>query len=135
DQSGQNVAGTQTTATVQPVFVDNSMNGKPVVRFDGLDDVMSLPNFATGMTEGEVFIVAKESPTQVDVSTLWMIGDDSIWNPNTYPGGDGTVCETFGTRNQKCTGVPSQPLNQVHLYNVSSKTGEFVTRFNGVEHY
>src|SRR5882724_2120448 len=135
DQSGQNVAGTQSTAAVQPLFVDNSMNGKPVVRFDGLDDVLLLPNFASALTGGEVFIVAKASATQVDVSTLWMMGDDSIWNPNTYPGGDGTVCETFGTRNQKCTGVPSQPLNQVHVYNVSSKTGEFVSRFNGIEHY
>jgi alpha-tubulin suppressor-like RCC1 family protein len=135
DQSGQNVAGTQSNTLVQPLLVDSSLSGKPAVRFDGLDDLLNLPDFASGLTEGEVFVVAKASATQVDVATLWMMGDDYIWGPNTYPGGDGTVCETFGTRNQKNTGVPSQLLTQAHLYNVSSKAGEFVTRFNGIEHY
>jgi alpha-tubulin suppressor-like RCC1 family protein len=135
DQSGLNGAGTQSNAVVQPVFVGSALGGKPAVRFDGADDLLNLPNFGGGLTEGEVFVVAKATATQVDVATLWMIGDDYIWGPNTYPGGDGTVCETFGTRNQKNTGVPTQPLTRAHVYNVSSKAGEFVTRFNGTEHF
>jgi alpha-tubulin suppressor-like RCC1 family protein len=135
DQSGLNGAGTQSNAVVQPVFVGSALGGKPAVRFDGADDLLNLPNFGGGLTEGEVFVVAKATATQVDVATLWMIGDDYIWGPNTYPGGDGTVWETFGTRNQKNTGVPTQPLTRAHVYNVSSKAGEFVTRFNGTEHF
>jgi alpha-tubulin suppressor-like RCC1 family protein len=135
DQSGLNGAGTQSNSVVQPVFVGSALGGKPAVRFDGADDLLNLPNFGGGLTEGEVFVVAKATATQVDVATLWMIGDDYIWGPNTYPGGDGTVCETFGTRNQKNTGVPTQPLTRAHVYNVSSKAGEFVTRFNGTEHF
>lgn len=135
DQSGLNGAGTQSNTVVQPVFIGSALGAKPAVRFDGTDDLLNLTNFAGGLSEGEVFVVAKASATQVDVATLWMMGDDDIWRPNTYPGGDGTVCETFGTRNQKNTGVPAQPLTRGHIYNVSSKAGEFVTRFNGIEHF
>lgn len=135
DSSGNGSDAYQVNPGTQPEVVENAINGRPSVRFDGGNDSLTMANFANGFTQAEVFVVAKASATQVDVSTLWTMGDDYIWAPNTYPGGDGTVCETFGSRNQKNTGVPFQPLNQTHLYNVSSKTGEFVTRFNGREHY
>jgi Bacterial TSP3 repeat len=135
DSSGTQRDAFQLTPASQPLVVENAINGRPVVRFDGANDTLNISNFANGSTQGEVFIVAKASATQVDVSTLWTMGDDYIWGPNTYPGGDGTVVETFGTRNQKNTGRPPRPLNETHLYNVSSKAGEFVTRFNGSQHY
>jgi PKD repeat protein len=38
DQSGKNNHLTQSTTTNQPIKVDNVLNGKPVVRFDGVND-------------------------------------------------------------------------------------------------
>jgi hypothetical protein len=89
----------------------------------------------SSLTQGEVFVVVKSTGTQADANTLWMMGDDYIWGPQQYPAGDGTIHETFGTRNGKVIGVPVQLLNQVDLYNVSSRAGEFATRINGQDQY
>jgi hypothetical protein len=136
DSSGNQSDGFQVTASSEPLVIENAVNGRPVVRFDGVNDSLNLPNFGNGFTQGEVFVVLKSrGPTQNQSNTLWTMGDDYVWSPNTYPGADGTVCETFGTRNQKATGRPSQELDQFHLYNVSSKADEFVTRVNGLQHF
>ena len=137
DSTGNGNDGTQNVTSAQPLYVANVINGKPVVRFDGSASVLSLPNFASTFTQGEVFVVVKNNSIGPSVNSLWLLGDDSIWNPSAYPGDDGTgsIWEIFGTRNQKNTGKPSQPLDQFNLYNVSSKTSEFVTRINGREHF
>ncbi len=50
------------TAGASPLVVANALNGKPVVRFDGIDDYLTLPsgfqNFSAGMT---AYIVARPS--------------------------------------------------------------------------
>ena len=135
DSSGNGNDAGQTTAASKPSALPAGLNGRPLVHFDGSDDFLTLPNFASAFTEGEVFVVLRSTGTQVDVSTLWTMGDDYIWGPNLYPNSDGTVYETFGTRNRKSTGQPPTPLNQFHVYNVASKPGEFVMRFNGLERY
>jgi hypothetical protein len=135
DGTGSGNDALQNSEPDRPLFIDNNLNGKPVVRFDGVSDSLSLPDFASSFTEGEVFVVLKSTRTQPGTNTLWMAGDDYIWGPEMYPSGDGTIIETFGTRNQKQTGRPSQALNQFHLYNVSSKAGEFASRFNGRQHF
>ncbi len=53
DQSGNNRHATQTTAANQPTLVINTLNGKPVLRFDGVNDLLNfnLPiNGSTGLT-------------------------------------------------------------------------------------
>jgi len=45
DQSGQANNASQATGTNQPLWVDNQLNGKPIVRFDGSNDFME---FASG---------------------------------------------------------------------------------------
>jgi hypothetical protein len=136
DESGNGNNAVQNSTPSSPVYTANALNGHAVVRFDGADDSLTLPNFASSFTEGEVFVVLKSrGPTDGQTNTLWVMGDDYIWAPDTYPGGDGTVYETFGTRSQRATGIPSQPLDQFHLYNISSKAAEYVTRINGREHY
>ena len=43
DASGNANNGVQTDATKQPIFIDNSsMNGQPVVRLDGVDDLVEI---------------------------------------------------------------------------------------------
>ena len=63
------------------------------------------------------------------------MGDDYVWGPSQYPASDGSIQETFGTRTIKNVGVPPAPLTQFNLYNVSSKTNEFVVRLNGIDQY
>ena len=41
DKSGNNNNALQNDTSKQPVFIDNVLNNKPVIRFDGIDDFMS----------------------------------------------------------------------------------------------
>src|SRR5687767_11083756 len=41
---------TQKTPTSQPVFVANALNGKPVLRFDGIDDALTISRAVNGNT-------------------------------------------------------------------------------------
>jgi hypothetical protein len=49
DQSGNGYDATQSTTAARPTFIASGLNGLPVVRFDGTDDVMSLGASALGM--------------------------------------------------------------------------------------
>src|SRR3990167_1190365 len=48
DSSGKGNHATQTTAGNKPLYKTNIQNGKPIVRFDGVDDWMSLTNDPLG---------------------------------------------------------------------------------------
>lgn len=51
---------TQSTGTQQPVYETNELNGNPVVRFDGSNDVMSC-SFATANTPSVVMVSKQNS--------------------------------------------------------------------------
>lgn len=57
DQSGNGNHAVQATASYQPTFVANQLNGKPVLRFDGSNDFME---FTAGLLGGfnEIAIIA-----------------------------------------------------------------------------
>ena len=60
---GQSASGTiasQGTATEQPTFVDNAINFNPLVRFDGTDDELTLPdtNLPSGTSQRSFFSVS-----------------------------------------------------------------------------
>ena len=59
DQSGNANDATQTTAVNKPSFKTNIVNSKPVIRFDGVNDYFSLPDFCSGFSVAEIFIVVK----------------------------------------------------------------------------
>lgn len=57
DSSGQGNDATQATAAKKPIYKANIQNGKPVVRFDGVDDVMAGALTISG-TSISIFAVA-----------------------------------------------------------------------------
>ena len=61
DQSGNAHHADQTAATSQPLWVDNVINGKPVIRFDGNSDLMTTDITGPGGTEFTFFVVAKSN--------------------------------------------------------------------------
>jgi len=134
DQSGQ-VTGNnaiQTNISNQPTLVSNIVNGHPVVAFNGGSNYFTLPNFLSGSTQGEVFVVFKAGadPTS-NRHPLWSWDGSS----NTFlPDADGHVYDSFGSTNQWDLGIPSVNLNvSFHLYNSSSQTNEWVGRLDGNE--
>jgi len=60
DQSGQANNASQATGTNQPLWVDNQLNGKPIVRFDGSNDFMAFASgFLYNLADISFFIVFK----------------------------------------------------------------------------
>jgi len=68
DQSGNGNNAYQNTVVNQPAYVQNSMNGLPVIRFNGSNSTMLLPTSSSlGIQDNpyEIFIVAKSSSGNV----------------------------------------------------------------------
>ena len=67
DQSGLGSDATQSDATRRPTFRANAVNGRPAVRFDGVDDVLDAGELGL-YTEGQtVFVVARTNAAQNQV--------------------------------------------------------------------
>jgi len=68
DLSGNGNNATQSTSANQPALVSNSLNGNPVIRFDGTYSKLTLPTSATLAIQSnlyEMFMVAKSSSSNV----------------------------------------------------------------------
>src|SRR6185369_7700007 len=61
DQSGKGNNATQATADLSPLLVPNAINGKPVLRFDGVDDFLEVPDSDSLSIAGDIttFFVIK----------------------------------------------------------------------------
>ncbi len=73
DRSGLGRDVTQATAGKKPLYKTAIVNGKPVVRFDGTDDLLARAPFLTGNT-GSVFLVAQFTDF-VNNPVLWSHSD------------------------------------------------------------
>jgi probable HAF family extracellular repeat protein len=133
DQSGKAKHATQMFSANRPQWVAGQMNGRPVIRFDGTNKYLSLPNLMNGATQAEAFVVLK---AQSDVPTvnraLWKFGTHPSPSNLKYPATDGTIADDFGNSSAYSMGDPAQPLNFAHIYNVTTKSGEWLARLNGV---
>ena len=65
DQSGNAHHADQSTSASQPLWVDNVLNGKPVIRFDGNSDLMTTDITGPGGTEFTFFVVAKSNGQRI----------------------------------------------------------------------
>ncbi len=134
DQSGLNQDATQAIGPVRPRRVTNAVNGRPVVRFDGVDDYLEVPPFMGEATAGELFVIVKLPG--------FAMRDDGLW---TLGGADGTeteipdsarhLTEDFGRDYRTDIGVPVTPLTGYVIYNVSAATGEWTVRLNSVTQF
>jgi len=136
DQSGnaRNFTGVTTT---RPLYRTGVLNGKPAVRFDGVDDVLTGPTLAS-LTAGEVFLVVKltnDPPLTANSSGLWHVGVNGADPfPNThYPFTDGIIYDAFGSTTRKATVNPTPSLAAWRLYNVNSVDGEWTSRLDGTQ--
>lgn len=136
DASGNSNNGTATGLLgVRPTYQANIINGKPVVRFYGSSQTyFTFPNFASGFTAGEVFIVVKTtSDPGASNGGLWHFSSDA---GNThYCYADGMIYDNFGTDSRKNTVNPTPSLASWNIYNVSSGAGNWTSRLNGTVIY
>jgi hypothetical protein len=113
DQSG-NIPGnnaTQSGASGRPTLVTNSINGLPVVHFNG-GQILNLPsNPMNGATQGEIFAVVRSTGAPGVTGSLW---DWGAGYGSAYPNSDGTLYEGFGTDGNywMSLGKPPQDITQ-----------------------
>lgn len=80
DLSGYNNHGIQATAGNQPARVINAVNGFPVVRFDGTDDVLNITdNASIDLTAWSFFMVGKVT-THKNYNGFFVKGNDGAEN-------------------------------------------------------
>lgn len=66
DSSGNARDATQATAAAKPLYKVSIVNGKPVVRFDGVDDLLTVASFAQPAEWTAFAVAAKVTGTSVD---------------------------------------------------------------------
>ena len=128
DQSGLGHHGSNIlNPAFLPAWVTNAVNGRPVVRFDGVNDFLSFTKFMTGTLAGEVMVVLRSSASPGSERSLWRFGAFGT----SYPNAAGQVWDGFGSSSSRNLGVPPVALTNAHLFNVSAASGFWQARFNG----
>jgi hypothetical protein len=95
DQSGQGNHAAATSMTYAPQTVENPNSTKSVRLTATQNQQLGLPNFMSGVSEGEAFIVLKALSAMPSATRgLWRMGPS---NYSYYPNTNGTLTDQFGT--------------------------------------
>lgn len=93
----------------------------------------TLPNFASGFTSGEIFLViqAEEDPG-ADTGVNWgsPAGDWGTGTAGLYPFSDNVIYENWGSTVRKTTNDPTTALTSWLLYNIRSASGAWSWSIN-----
>jgi hypothetical protein len=129
DSSGQSNNATQGTTNNQPLYVTNTLNGYPIVRFNGTNSFNFLNNFLTGTTGLEALVVLKVATNLTStIHTLWYFGEGGDLE---YPDASGQLEDATASGSEQTLGVPAQPLTAYHIYEVAGATGSWTAWING----
>lgn len=134
DQSGNANHATQPSAANQPTWTPGALLNRPVIHFDGANDSFGLPYFMNAATGGEAFVVLKVTTSHPSSSHgLWYMGGYGVYDNETYPDTGGNINEDFGRANNGAyaIGIPAPPINQYHVYEVTSQTNDWRAWING----
>lgn len=138
DQS-RNVIASQTTLSKRPAFISNALNGKPVIRFDGIDDVLGFTSSSLGTKNKTIIVVAKSPSNPSGIqgvlsngTTNWYVGYDSTTIGKTsHAKTDTTQQTTDSSANFLST---TDFIIQVYRWNVVDETVEVSFFKNGILH-
>lgn len=138
DFSGNSNHGIQATSNFRAKYRTNVHGSLPGLQFIANNSHQYVfPDFLTGFTEGEVYLVGKlvaDPPADSADSGLWYMGSAVGGAVNThFPFTDGVIYDQFGTDTRKTTVNPTDSLASTFIYNVVSKSGEWTSRLNGTQ--
>jgi hypothetical protein len=127
DAHTSNHDATQSTSASKPTYKTSILNSLPVLRCDGTDDYLVLPD-ASALTAGTGFVVVKlvaDPPASDPKTGLWDFGTEDTRDH--YPYTDGTVYDGFGSSARKTTANPAASLASWRIYTVLTKSGEWTS--------
>jgi len=140
DQSGNGRDGTGVAdAITKPLYrTAGGPSGGPSVEL-GLAGIrrghFTLPNFATGFTSGEIFLVPQvlpdDPPTDSGVNMGPPAGDWGTGTQSLYPFTDGVIYENWGSTVRKTTNNPTTNLTNWVVYNIRTASGDWSWSING----
>jgi hypothetical protein len=120
---------------IAPTYKTNIQNGLPVVRWDGVDDLMR--QNVIGWSNLTVFIVVKvdNDPPGADAQTgFWVLGGSG--QATHYPYTDSNIYDDAGSTVRKSTGNPTLSLSSAfRIYTVKSTAGEWTSWIDGTQHF
>ena len=136
DASGLDRDAVQGITAEQPTFIAEGLNGLPSLRFDDGNAQSLLLHANTFLDESsnpftavEVFVVVRTDDLVSSHNGLWEIGTHTV--PTHYPDTDGYIYDDFGSSTSRGPISTTQALDQFHVYNVSSSSGQWTARIAG----
>lgn len=136
DSSGNSRNATN-VGTQRPTFrASGGSNNQPYVEFDGSDDTLVLPDFATGFTAGHIFYVVKidnDPPGASGQAGPIMRASTTGGDPPHYPWTDGIIYDNWGSTSRKTVGDPTPALTSWRVYEVVSKSGGWTAWLDGTQ--
>jgi hypothetical protein len=112
-----------------PSVLTNSINGRPVIHFNGINSLLNLQlNALQELTAGEALAVVR-AISNGDNLQLWAFGGV---NGTLYPNTSGAVEDDFGSIASQSVGYPLLSAYVPNVYDVYSAAGDWAARFNGI---
>lgn len=135
DESGNDRHATQASGALRAVFKTNVANGQPAFRFTG-SQWYALPNFMTGFTEGEFFVVMRSAADGAASSATSGLGEfGASIDVSHIPFTDRRILTEWGSTVRKDAGIPAGSRTNVTLLNFISKSGEYTVNVDGAAQY
>lgn len=136
DLSGNGRHATQATQSLKPVYRINSVNGLPVVKFDGINDYMTVDATTGATTPFSIYVVGKLTTGTAAFKNLIGLSQDTAvknWLYGWDNSGTNTIFEVLNTTGFTAAAAtytnPTIILTQV---NINAATGQSEIRANGV---
>lgn len=138
DQSGHGndaVASMPRVGTNRPSVVANAVNGTlPALAFDYSDDTLRLPDLYRGAQSGEFIVVFKRngygySSSYASRLGVFHSGNAGVYGYSRYSGG--SFSDNF-LSTQSHSFNPACDVSSWHVVGISSRTGEWTVRTNGL---
>jgi hypothetical protein len=131
EDSGTGDHDATSSGSNRPTYQTAELNSLPVVRFtNAAVSFLNLEDMS-GLTEGEMFIVFKNTtdPPSAGTGRVYDIGSSA--DVSHHPFTDGSVYDDFGTTVRKSCGNPATSLASFVTYNVWSATNDWAAEING----
>lgn len=137
DKSGNARHATQATSANQPFTYPSAIGGLDAVDFYNPDsNFMTLGTALNGLTQATVYIVIwlyDGLPATAAKSGLWTFTNGGA--ETQFPDPSNNINDSFGSTARKATGSPSASLTSARIYCVHSRSGDWTSWIDGVQHY
>jgi hypothetical protein len=134
DSSGGGNHATGSGAS-RPAYRTGVLAGAPVLRFDGADDRLALPNLLAGASAATALFVCRvvNDPPALTARTAPPLANfgNNGFSADHYPFTDGVIYHDFGSNARKTVGDPAASLASWHVAAFRSAANDWKAWLNG----